>query len=90
MGGSLALHYGYRFCPDIAGIFALSSFLYKNSAVYQVISELYMVFWSCNCEQLNISCELNKLEILLNYVLYLGNKGFSISQVVSASAAVPR
>lgn len=37
MGGSLALHYGYRFCPDIAGIFALSSFLYKNSAVYQAI-----------------------------------------------------
>jgi len=34
MGGALALHSGYRFVPGLGGIFALSSFLNKNSAVY--------------------------------------------------------
>lgn len=36
MGGGMAMHLAYRFHQDLAGVFALSSFLNKNSAVYQV------------------------------------------------------
>ncbi|XP_050299211.1 lysophospholipase-like protein 1 [Anthonomus grandis grandis] len=46
MGGALALHTAYRFTPGLAGVFALSSFLNKNSAVYSELKEaqtpLYM------------------------------------------------
>lgn len=38
MGGCLALHFGYRFQRKLAGVFALSSFLNTNSAVYQSLS----------------------------------------------------
>lgn len=37
MGGGLALHLGYRFQQELAGVFALSSFLSENSSVYQEI-----------------------------------------------------
>ncbi|XP_010141949.1 PREDICTED: lysophospholipase-like protein 1 [Buceros rhinoceros silvestris] len=37
MGGGMAMHLAYRFHPDLAGVFALSSFLNKNSAVYQAL-----------------------------------------------------
>lgn len=37
MGSSLAMQMGYRFCPDIGGVFVLSSFLNKNSKVYEVL-----------------------------------------------------
>ena len=37
MGGALALHFGYRFCIDLAGVFALSSFLNEKSSVFEVI-----------------------------------------------------
>lgn len=36
MGGGMAMHLAYRFHQDLAGVFALSSFLNKDSAVYQV------------------------------------------------------
>lgn len=36
MGGALALHLGYRFVPDVAGVFALSAFLNENSVTYKV------------------------------------------------------
>ena len=36
MGGALSFHCAFRFCPNIAGTFALSSFLNENSAVYEV------------------------------------------------------
>lgn len=36
MGGGMALHLAYRHHQEVAGVFALSSFLNKNSAVYQV------------------------------------------------------
>jgi len=36
MGGALALHFGYRFCTDLAGVFAMSSFLNEKSSVYDV------------------------------------------------------
>ncbi|XP_072031702.1 lysophospholipase-like protein 1 isoform X5 [Amphiura filiformis] len=39
MGGGLALHLGYRFHQDVAGVFALSSFLNKDSSVYQSIQD---------------------------------------------------
>lgn len=46
MGGALALHSGYRFVPGLGGVFALSSFLNKNSAVYSELKSestpLYM------------------------------------------------
>ncbi|XP_077195791.1 lysophospholipase-like protein 1 isoform X4 [Paroedura picta] len=35
MGGGMAMHLAYRRHQDVAGVFALSSFLNKNSAVYQ-------------------------------------------------------
>jgi len=36
MGGGMAMHLAYRFHQDLAGVFALSSFLNKDSAVFQV------------------------------------------------------
>lgn len=36
MGGSMALHLGYRFNPSVAGVFALSSFLPPDSPVFTV------------------------------------------------------
>ena len=36
MGGALALHFAYRYCTDLAGVFALSSFLGDKSSVYEV------------------------------------------------------
>lgn len=46
MGGAVALHSAYRFTPGLAGVFALSSFLNKNSAVYSELrsesTPLYM------------------------------------------------
>ncbi|XP_030763560.1 lysophospholipase-like protein 1 [Sitophilus oryzae] len=46
MGGALALHSAFRFNPGFAGVFALSSFLNKNSAVYSELkaenTPLYM------------------------------------------------
>jgi phospholipase/carboxylesterase len=40
MGGCMAMHLAYRKHRDVAGVFALSSFLNKASAVYQVSSRL--------------------------------------------------
>lgn len=37
MGGAMALHMGYRFFPQVAGVFALSSFLNFDSAVYEAL-----------------------------------------------------
>jgi len=37
MGGALALHYAYRFCTDLAGVFALSTFLGEKSIVFEVL-----------------------------------------------------
>ncbi|XP_041106567.1 lysophospholipase-like protein 1 [Polyodon spathula] len=37
MGGAMALHLAFRFHPQVAGVFALSSFLNKDSIVYQVL-----------------------------------------------------
>ncbi|PSN36110.1 hypothetical protein C0J52_17198 [Blattella germanica] len=34
MGGSLALHTGFRFMPQLAGVFALSTFLCHTSSIY--------------------------------------------------------
>lgn len=36
MGGGMAMHLAYRFHQDVAGVFALSSFLNDNSVVYNV------------------------------------------------------
>lgn len=35
MGGALGLHTAFRFSPGLGGVFALSSFLNENSAVYE-------------------------------------------------------
>ncbi|XP_015593661.1 lysophospholipase-like protein 1 [Cephus cinctus] len=37
MGGALALHLAYRFKTSLAGCFAMSSFLNKNSLVYEAL-----------------------------------------------------
>ncbi|XP_043917358.1 lysophospholipase-like protein 1 [Protopterus annectens] len=39
MGGGMAIHLAYRFLPHVAGVFALSSFLNKESICYQVLRE---------------------------------------------------
>ncbi|XP_020779307.2 lysophospholipase-like protein 1 [Boleophthalmus pectinirostris] len=39
MGGAMALHLACRFHPDVAGVFALSSFLNKDSVAYRVVEE---------------------------------------------------
>lgn len=36
MGGGFALHLGYSHIQDIAGVFAMSSYLPQNSSVYRV------------------------------------------------------
>ena len=36
MGGAMALHLGYCFYPQVAGVLAMSSFLYNQSSVYEV------------------------------------------------------
>lgn len=41
MGGGMAMHLAYRFHQDLAGVFALSSFLNKDSAVYEVSVESF-------------------------------------------------
>lgn len=56
MGGAMALHLAFRFVPEIAGVFALSSFLNNNSITYQVtvvsfnliIFTLPLVLTSCH------------------------------------------
>ncbi|KAK2910680.1 hypothetical protein Q8A73_008395 [Channa argus] len=39
MGGAMALHLACRYNPDVAGVFALSSFLNKDSVTYQAVEE---------------------------------------------------
>ncbi|XP_010867126.1 lysophospholipase-like protein 1 isoform X1 [Esox lucius] len=39
MGGAMALHLACRYQPDVAGVFALSSFLNKDSAVYPAVEK---------------------------------------------------
>lgn len=39
----MAMHLAYRYHQDVAGVFALSSFLNKNSAVYQVGVKLFTI-----------------------------------------------
>lgn len=36
MGGALAMHVGFRFLPQVAGVFALSSFLSYTSSIYEL------------------------------------------------------
>ncbi|KAI4896604.1 hypothetical protein NFI96_032171 [Prochilodus magdalenae] len=38
MGGAMALHLACRYHQDLAGVFALSSFLNKDSVVYQAVA----------------------------------------------------
>ncbi|XP_049625497.1 lysophospholipase-like protein 1 [Suncus etruscus] len=40
MGGCMAMHLAYRSHQDVAGVFALSSFLNKDSAVYQDLQKV--------------------------------------------------
>ncbi|EHB00239.1 Lysophospholipase-like protein 1 [Heterocephalus glaber] len=40
MGGCMAMHLAYRNHQDVAGVFALSSFLNKASAVYQALQKM--------------------------------------------------
>ncbi|XP_063054380.1 lysophospholipase-like protein 1 [Engraulis encrasicolus] len=39
MGGAMALHLACRHHPDVGGVFALSSFLNKDSVVYQAVED---------------------------------------------------
>ncbi|XP_045040379.2 lysophospholipase-like protein 1 isoform X14 [Desmodus rotundus] len=46
MGGCMAMHLAYRNHRDVAGVFALSSFLNKASAVYQDCAQPTEPHWS--------------------------------------------
>jgi len=39
MGGAMALHIGYKYTKDLAGVFALSSFLNEGSQVYKELEK---------------------------------------------------
>ncbi|KAM4770862.1 lysophospholipase-like protein 1 [Rhinophrynus dorsalis] len=39
MGGAMAMHLAYRYHKDVAGVFALSSFLNSGSVVYQELKD---------------------------------------------------
>ncbi|XP_026149741.1 lysophospholipase-like protein 1 isoform X2 [Mastacembelus armatus] len=39
MGGAMALHLACRYHPDVAGVFALSTFLNKDSVAFQSVEE---------------------------------------------------
>jgi len=54
MGGALAFHFGYRFCTDLAGVFALSAFLNEKSSVYDVSGISIYFFVSCFCCSLTL------------------------------------
>ncbi|TWW79944.1 Lysophospholipase-like protein 1 [Takifugu flavidus] len=41
MGGAMALHLACRYHPDVAGVFALSSFLNKDSAAFQATEDRF-------------------------------------------------
>lgn len=43
MGGCMAMHLAYRNHQDVAGVFALSSFLNKGSAVYEALKKSHGV-----------------------------------------------
>ncbi|XP_055437891.1 lysophospholipase-like protein 1 isoform X2 [Bubalus kerabau] len=49
MGGCMAMHLAYRNHQDVAGVFALSSFLNKASAVYQETAERRWSLFEDNC-----------------------------------------
>lgn len=51
MGGALALHMAYKFMPDFAGAFALSSFLNHGSEVYQNIKGTATPLFMCHGER---------------------------------------
>ena len=49
MGGAMALHYGYRHCTDLGGVFGLSCFLNNKSTVFDVSSRsgcMQTKFWN--------------------------------------------
>lgn len=52
MGGGLAYHLAYRFHRDIAGVFALSSFVNQDSVVYEV---LFFIFQFLLCLSVTIT-----------------------------------
>ncbi|KAK7103743.1 hypothetical protein V1264_018584 [Littorina saxatilis] len=39
MGGAMALHLGYQFYPQLAGVIGMSSFLYNKSGVYEALEK---------------------------------------------------
>lgn len=53
MGGTMAMHMAFRYFPQVAGVFALSSFLAYDSAVYKVKCSLYTSHWYL-CEKMKI------------------------------------
>ncbi|XP_051922561.1 lysophospholipase-like protein 1 [Hippocampus zosterae] len=41
MGGAMALHLACRYHPDVAGVYALSGFLNKDSVAFQAVEECF-------------------------------------------------
>ncbi|KAL1494001.1 hypothetical protein ABEB36_009676 [Hypothenemus hampei] len=51
MGGALALHSAFRFSPGLAGVFTLSSFLNKNSAIFSELKAESTPLYMCHGER---------------------------------------
>ena len=49
MGGAMSMYYGYQRGMELAGIFAMSSFLDTKSKVYEVSLENAVLFSSFDC-----------------------------------------
>lgn len=54
MGGAMALHLGYKFNTNIAGVFALSSFLPPDSLLYDVCIDIFTIAWKNYVSNLKI------------------------------------
>ena len=55
MGGALAMYYGFRHGKGLGGIFAMSSFLNKDSRVYKVTVnsfDIHTMIYALHCGKL--------------------------------------
>ena len=81
MGGAMALHLACRHHPDIAGVFALSSFLNKDSVAFQVNHSSHGFFLkslkiikSCNFVSSSWRPKIVKVANTVLYLHYLYKK----------------
>ncbi|KAK9875176.1 hypothetical protein WA026_005968 [Henosepilachna vigintioctopunctata] len=74
MGGALSLHMAYRFLPGLAGTFALSSFLGKESEVYKNIKSIQTPLFMCHGDRDDM-VPLKWGKSTFDHLTHLGVKG---------------